>query len=835
MTAATVMAAPVVDRDEDITAGLWAAIEQRFLDVLGWDPDVRVLTFPREHPLLGWKVCEVSGCTKVVQNGGGLCANCRRKWMKARQPALSTFTAIDKAYERCVGIGRCAVPDCGRPWRTGGVPLCNSHHSQRERLLPLPVEEFVLRPDVVPLPPLGPCAVAACAWDRPSRRSPYCHIHTRRWKTEHSRDPDLDEQIWRRTASAVAEDNKVSLRGLAPRVQAEVIYGLQMRTAQGIKTRHNHLRPFCDFARRLQVAAVEDIDVARLGQMKAGLRSSMVKAAGRLFLSPELERHKDEWNCSAFGHAGTLRFSDISQTWLREAAKRWAFDDLPQRRGVGANSAVQSKISALAQLSDSLRLQRDDGGADLGVLGRLDITAFCNRLAYLHDQGAISAKKRIDCCYHVRSTLTAMRAMGLTRPGQPLHRLADDFALSTAEIPDPPEDSGAGKDLPIEVMRHLSQNLPLLDTMGCREVRVTVELLIDTGRRPAEICQLGWDCLDRDTDGKPVLVYNNYKNHRNGRRLPIAEATAALIIEQQNRVRTRFPFTPISELRLLPTPIGNPGGRKPITDGHVSTQHRLWAAGLPPVLVASTVHENGRAVTKMLPFDRTRIFLYAYRHTYAQRHADAGVDVDGAAGADGPSTSPRLRPTTAWGRNTGARPSTGSPRCSSTGTATGSGGRPGRCWPPSTSGGQSARSPFPTGAAPSRPTSPPTVRNARCGSAASAAATSPPTSPTCPTSNAISRTCCGTGRSCGRVVDADEWARAEAMPSDQEITRIRRLIDRMKGDLDELSDEDRAQIEDAVAMVRRGRGKIIGLGMPRIRQPLPDLDRSAPHDQRATR
>jgi hypothetical protein len=61
------------------------------------------------------------------------------------------------------------------------------------------------------------------------------------------------------------------------------------------------------------------------------------------------------------------------------------------------------------------------------------------------------------------------------------------------------------------------------------------------------------------------------------------------------------------------------------------------------------------------------------------------------------------------------------------------------------------------------------------------------------------------------------------MPSNEEITRIRRLIDRMKGDLDELSEDDRAQIEEAIAVVRGGRGKIVGLGMPRIRQPLPDL------------
>jgi hypothetical protein len=79
------------------------------------------------------------------------------------------------------------------------------------------------------------------------------------------------------------------------------------------------------------------------------------------------------------------------------------------------------------------------------------------------------------------------------------------------------------------------------------------------------------------------------------------------------------------------------------------------------------------------------------------------------------------------------------------------------------------------------------------------------------------------------TIDADAWAKAEAMPSDHEITRIRRLINRMKADLDDLSEEERAQIEEAVAVVHRARTRTVGLGMPRIRQPLPDIrpDRSA--------
>jgi hypothetical protein len=71
------------------------------------------------------------------------------------------------------------------------------------------------------------------------------------------------------------------------------------------------------------------------------------------------------------------------------------------------------------------------------------------------------------------------------------------------------------------------------------------------------------------------------------------------------------------------------------------------------------------------------------------------------------------------------------------------------------------------------------------------------------------------------AVDIDDWARTEATPSDEEITRIRRLINRITGDLDALTPAERAQIEQAVATVRRHRA--VALGLPKVRPPLPDL------------
>jgi hypothetical protein len=69
--------------------------------------------------------------------------------------------------------------------------------------------------------------------------------------------------------------------------------------------------------------------------------------------------------------------------------------------------------------------------------------------------------------------------------------------------------------------------------------------------------------------------------------------------------------------------------------------------------------------------------------------------------------------------------------------------------------------------------------------------------------------------------EADAWAIAEAMPSEEEINRVRRLIRRAEDGLDELTPDDRAQIEEAVALVRKNRQ--VMLGLPGVRQPLPDI------------
>jgi hypothetical protein len=51
--------------------------------------------------------------------------------------------------------------------------------------------------------------------------------------------------------------------------------------------------------------------------------------------------------------------------------------------------------------------------------------------------------------------------------------------------------------------------------------------------------------------------------------------------------------------------------------------------------------------------------------------------------------------------------------------------------------------------------------------------------------------------------DLEDWARTEALPSEAEITRMRRLIGKVEAGLDQLGAAEREQIEQAVTLVRR--------------------------------
>jgi integrase len=666
---------------------------------------------------------------------------------------------------------------------------------------------------VKPLAPLAFCAVAACIRQRRHPDGLYCEAHQQRLRTARTHHPQLNETRWQATEPAIGRGGEVSLRGLAPLVVAELLVGLQQRCRiNAVKTSDAVLRALCNDVRRRQVDSLADYIPGDDRDLEfTGLANCLIGHARRALSTPETEVAQDEWDLTVFGHNGTVSFTGISQHWLRESAKRWAADDLPKRRirpgrRTSVGLAVRHHIGCLVRLSESLRM-RADHGEHPAVLGRADMEAFLHRLAYLESVGQISGDARIRACREVRAVLTGIRAMGLTRPGGIAAGLGEDFVIGQADVPAEPEPGEPNRDLPPEIMRQLCAHL---DELTSPEMRTAIELAIDTGRRPEEICELDFDCLTRDEDGQPVLIYDNHKANRPARRLPIGEQTADVIIAQQQRVRARYPDTPIGELKLLPTDRRNPGGRRAITGFSLAFAHRTWVDRMPVLRTGDGVE-----------YDKAKVVLYAYRHSYAQRHADAGVPVEVLREL---MSHRKLETTSGYYRVGETRRREAVDRV----TAMQFDRHGNRIWRQAQAllDSEYARRavgevavPFGVCAEPSNVKAgggacPFRFRCAGCDHFRTDVSYLPDL-------HAYLDDLLRTRERLLATTDLDDWARVEAMPSEEEIRRIRRLIDQIRNGLDELEPEQQQQLQQAVTVVRRHRS--VMLGMPRTRQILPDL------------
>jgi integrase len=787
-------------------ARLAAMLEVEFLAGAGWDPAARVLSLPAAHPLLGRTLCRVGGClsTAHATTTGGVCWRCFTR-LTGEGMTEQQIASAAELTALTIRPGECAVAGCQRIPPSPRATLCDSHRRMWRRKPGTGLEQFLADPTVAPLPAMQPCLVEAC-----SRRSQsghrYCPTHYQRWRTALVAEPGTDERLWQLTCSAVSQGGQVSLRGLAPLVVVEVLFGVQQRVRDGAKVTDVLLRALCDTLRREQTPTIAACRVECVpGAPARSLAVALVRHVRRALTDPGREQTGQDWDLGVFGHRGRLSFAGISQPWLAQAAKAWAGEQLPRHRGGGA-SRVRESVNAVARLSESLRA-RDDHGLVPESLGRPDIEAFLNRLAYLESNATISRYRRNNICRSVRAAVSGIRGLGLTRPGQAAAGLPGDFALGRDDIPAEAQRGEPGRDLPAEIMAVLCADL---DSLHPAEVRTATLLGIDTGRRPEEILALPLDCLARDSDGGHVLVYHNAKANRLARRLPITEATAAVVTAAQARARERFPHTPASELKLLPSPRRNPNGHRPISIAMLDNRHRTWADELPALRTRDGAQ-----------FDKTKLVFYAYRHTYAQRHADAGVGIDVLAEL---LDHRNLNVTRGYYR-------VGEDRrraAIDTVTAMSFDRHGNRLWRQAAALLDSEHARYAVGEV--------AVPYGRCAEPSNVAAGGG----ACP----VRFRCAGCDhfrtdvsylpdlsvylddllrtreRLAAAIDGVDEWARADATPSQQEITTIRRLIAAINGDLDHASDAERAAIAGAVTVMRRHRA--ISLGMPAIRATPPD-------------
>ena len=184
-----------------------------------------------------------------------------RKPASSGRPPLAPAVGVPAAQPvlpaRPVTAGHRAAPDVRAPGRpaTGGRPRRGTP------VRPPPAACPAARPDpnLRPLPALGPCTVTACA-RRAESEHVYCPTHYVRWRNAVTADPGIDQRHWQLTQPAVSEGGQVSLRGLAPLMVVEVLFGVQQRTSGGAKLTDVNLRAVGDALRREQVASMKCSD-----------------------------------------------------------------------------------------------------------------------------------------------------------------------------------------------------------------------------------------------------------------------------------------------------------------------------------------------------------------------------------------------------------------------------------------------------------------------------------------------------------------------------------------------------------------------------------------------
>lgn len=801
--------------DPDRVAALRAALRPEFLFEAGWSPDNFVFAPPRQHPLLGIPECAVVDCTaSVVSIGVQLCQLCTSRYANT-DLSLEEFAQLPSGKGN-KGERLCLVAGCERPAHAR-AGLCFNHHTQwRGKHKHLSVRNYLALPGLVPFPSFGPCRVAACIRRASSGGQYLCQPHRNRWAHQKRENPETSFDSWVNVEGPINTDHCAILKGLPEQVQVELLVGLQARTAAGIKTSLAVLRCVVENLRTRGSASLDDLDPSTIKGTKretAALLRSLCLGVRRTMATPETERLADIWDLTVFGLRGNLDFTGISQHWLRETVKRWVEHDLPLHRGRQASNTARSVLAAVKELSEVLRVARDDHGEHPSKLGRGDIMTVTNRLAFKERTGKITPYTRVVLSRHLRRFLADIRPLGLTRPEGPSAGLPDDVVLIRTDIPAESDPDDNGRALPEWTIKVVNDNLFVLEQRSGFDSRRILELLIDTGRRPDEVCRLGYDCLARDNSDNPVLIYTDFKNNRPGRRLPIAEATAEVILDQQGHVRDRFPDTSLKNLALFPRDYTNPTGTKPTEEHSFSDAHRRFIDTIAHLLRHEVVGKNGQVREEK--FDRCAVVPYAYRHSYAQRHADQGVLPDVLRDLMGHRS---MQTTLTYYRISEKRTREAVDRVSIH-QFDGSGRKVfqgitqllaeehvrirvgqvavpfGICTEPSNvkAGGQSCPYKFTC---------------LGCGHFRSDPSYLPEL-------KSYLQQLLADREQVRAADDLEEWARAKISPRDEEITKLRALIRRIEADMDQLTDEDRAQIRDAVSVLRKTR-QVVNLGMPVI-------------------
>lgn len=308
-------------------------------------------------------------------------------------------------------------------------------------------------------------------------------------------------------------------------------------------------------------------------------------------------------------HKPPLDLGQIAQEWLREGFRNWLLTVLPQRHD--ALIGYRATVLASQTLDSGPR-----NGHEPGILGAAEMSAIIGAMNqkwpnYSGAKGVFRIWRQILDTGH-RSTLWKEVPRGFSYNPR-LHR--------------PPthprtyhDTNRTGHAIPEAIVAHLRNNLSAIQDFPNKDLAVALlAILIDTGRRPNEVATLRRNCLQRDHHGDWILLFDNHKSGRMQVRLPIQQETADAI----NTWLTLEPINSRPQTRwLFPSPM-NLRSDQPVSYGLLHGALKRLLRDAPPIQ-GPVKNLHGETIKAEL----SRVHPHAFRHSYAQRHVDNGTTPD---------------------------------------------------------------------------------------------------------------------------------------------------------------------------------------------------------------
>jgi integrase len=322
-----------------------------------------------------------------------------------------------------------------------------------------------------------------------------------------------------------------------------------------------------------------------------GLALSVVAAQGT---SLDGEWAADHWDAGRLGvpfrrGRGAARFDTVTQGWLREPAKRWS----RFRLATGcAFSTISSGALALSRFSYFLS-ERHPSTADGTGITRPVLEDY---MAWLLGQ-RYSASTRALSLSMLRVFFDACHRHGWL-PG-----LAANATIYVEELPFHHDE--IARFVPEFVMAQLEAEAALAK-IPHRTTRNMVVVLIETGLRGGDACNLAFSSVFQDSTGWPCLRFEATKV-RAEQLVPLSAKAAAAISDQQAYVHERWPE---GSPWLFPGLASNRDGSKPYSHSNFTRQLVRWEKTI------DLRDQAGRPV---------RVTGHQFRHTLGTRLINSGV------------------------------------------------------------------------------------------------------------------------------------------------------------------------------------------------------------------